>query len=170
MIIGHIPAAYILTRKLQDSFSETRYMMVGLAASILPDIDLLYSYVSGDKQSHHNFWIHRPFDWAVIALGIFLVVRLTNWNKYRTLFVFFFSNIFLHLCLDTISGKIKWLYPFSERGISLFYVKTVHEFWVLDLVFHWTFIFEIIVVLFALKVFRKSKGYSYAYNILKSII
>jgi inner membrane protein len=61
-------------------------------------------------------------------------------------FVIFFGNIFAHLILDTIVGKIEWLYPFSNIAISLFEVPNVYGFWIYNFIFHWTFLLEIAVL------------------------
>jgi len=55
-------------------------------------------------------------------------------------------SIFLHLTLDTIVGKIEWLHPFTNQAYSLFNVPAIYEFWAYNFVFHWTFLFEIGVI------------------------
>ncbi len=48
-------------------------------------------------------------------------------------------NIWVHLLLDTIVGKIKWLYPVSNEDIVCFHVPANYGWWVLNFVLHCNF-------------------------------
>ena len=140
MFIGHLPAGYILTKKLQTKFKTKQFLWTGLVGSILPDLDLFYFYLIDNRQHlHHGYWIHTPFYWLIIAFITYLLILLFKREKYKTLAIFFFANIFLHIFLDTIVGKIDWLYPFSNKSIVFFEVPAVYDFWVKNFIFHWTF-------------------------------
>jgi len=151
MFIGHIPAGYITTRAIQKKHHVKTGLLLGLIASVLPDIDLIYFYLF-DHQStlHHSYWTHIPFYWLLIlAVTVLAALIFKKLKKVGPFILIFFSNIFLHLFLDTIVGKIEWLYPFSTQSFSFFEVPAVYSWWVLNFVFHWTFLFEIGVIIWA---------------------
>lgn len=158
MIIGHIPAGYILTKKLQQKFKIKKFLALGLLASIFPDLDIFYFYFVDHRQNlHHGYWIHIPFYWLIISVFTFAVLTLWNKKEYYFAALIFFSNVFLHLFLDTIVGKIEWLYPFSSRSIYFFDVPAVHSFWLYNFIFHWTFLFEVAVIAWAVIIFVRRK-------------
>lgn len=150
MFIGHLPAGYVLTRMMQKNIKTTKYLFVGLIASILPDIDILYFYLIDNRQNlHHSYWIHIPFYWLIIGAVTLLAMWILNKKKYYVAAIIFFTNIFLHLFLDTIVGKIEWLYPFTDQAYFFFDVPAVYDFWVYNFIFHWTFLLEIVVIVWA---------------------
>jgi inner membrane protein len=158
MFIAHLPAGYILTKKLQPRLKTKHFLWVGLLASLLPDIDMLYFYfIDHGRTLHHNYWIHIPFYWALIALTTFTLIFILKKKSYQPLAIIFFANIFLHLFLDTIVGKIGWFYPFSEQGIYFFDVPAVYNWWVYNFIFHWTFLFEIALIGWAACILIKNK-------------
>jgi inner membrane protein len=131
-----------------------RYLLLGLVASILPDVDILYFYLVDHRQTlHHSYWIHIPFYWLMPAAAIFLALWLFKKKDYLMAALIFFGNILLHLVLDTIVGKIEWLYPFADKAYYLFDVPAVHDFWLYNFIFHWTFLFEIGVTVWAIILF-----------------
>ncbi len=153
MFIAHIPAGYLLTRDLKRRFKTDKYLWIGLIASALPVIDR--------SQNHHTIFTHLPIFWLtlwVITLFVYLF-----WRN-RTLLIvstIFFANIFLHLILDTFAAGIQWLYPWSHNIFVLVHVPSVYPFWVENFVFHWSFLVEIGIMIWALAVFlndRKNKA------------
>lgn len=151
MFIGHLPSGYLLTRSLGRALRVSGWMWLGLLASVFPDIDLAWFYLVDHRRAmHHHYWIHRPFDWLLIGaawIGLGAALRLP---RLRTAAYIVLPNIFLHLLLDSIVGKIDWLYPWRGRGYSLFEVKPAHHEWyVANYLFHWTFCFEIFVLVWA---------------------
>jgi len=158
MFIAHLPAGYILTKYLQKKFRIARFLWLGLFASIVPDLDLFYFYLIDHRQNlHHSYWIHTPVYWLLIALAAFFLMFVFRRTAWYGAAVIFFSNIFLHLFLDTLVGKISWLYPWSDTSFSLFEVPALYDFWVYNFIFHWTFLFEIFVVAWAILIFIKSR-------------
>ncbi len=151
MFIGHLPAAYILTKKIQSKFKTDRYLLIGLLAGILPDLDLFYFYLIDNKQNlHHSYWTHIPFYWLIIAIITVFTLHLFKKKAYTVAALIFFSNIFLHLTLDTIVGKVEWLYPLTNTSYYLFNVPAIYDFWVYNFIFHWTFLLEIGVIVWAI--------------------
>lgn len=153
MFIGHLPAGYLLTKKLQQVFSIPTCLMAGLLGSILPDFDMVYFYLI-DKQQHlhHGYWTHIPFFWMLVAGAVYSLLYFGRQMQFVFVAHVFFASIFAHLFLDTIVGKIEWLQPFSDRAIYFFDVPAVYDFWVWNFVLHWTFLFEVTLVFAAVLV------------------
>lgn len=151
MFIGHLPAGYLLTKKIQSALKTNHFLWVGLLASILPDVDLVYFYFVDHAQSlHHGYWTHIPFYWLMMFCVALLATSFLKEKNYRNLVLIFFANIFMHLFLDTIVGKVQWFYPFSNVDVYFFEVPAAHGWWVLNFIFHWTFLFEIGLVSWAM--------------------
>lgn len=158
MFIGHLPAGYLLTKVLQKKLKTTQYFVVGLIGSIFPDFDIFYFYFIDQRQnSHHSYWIHIPIYWLIIATVTCLLLWFLKKKDYFIATIIFFSNVFLHLILDTIVGKIAWLLPLTEKVYYIFDVPDRHDFWVYNFIFHWTFVFEIAIIALAIYVFVKSR-------------
>jgi inner membrane protein len=123
------------------------------------DIDIIYFYLIDNRQNlHHGYWIHVPFYWMIIAIVTILLFWMMKKRKYIIASIIFFGNVFLHLFLDTLVGKIEWLYPLSNKGYYLFDVPAVYDFWVWNFVFHWTFFIEVGIVVWAGYVFYKNRN------------
>jgi len=158
MFIAHLPAGYLLTRFLQRKLKTPKYLWVGLLASVLPDFDLLYFYLVDHRQTlHHEYWIHLPVHWLSISLLAVVLLLFTKNRKYFLISTIFLGNIFLHLLLDTFVAGILWLYPFSRASFHLATVPARYPFWVENFAFHWTFMVEIIIIIWALVEFWKSQ-------------
>ncbi len=158
MFIAHLPAWYILTKKLQKHIKNTKYFFIGLVGSIFPDSDILYFYLIDNKQNlHHSYWIHRPFYWLIITVIFFFTIWLLKREKYYLFGIVFFSNIFLHLFLDTIVWKVEWLFPISNKAYYFFDVPDVYDYRVYNFVFHWTFLFEVLIILWAISIIFREK-------------
>jgi len=150
MLIAHLPASYLCTRVLQRRLGK-QLLPLGLLASVLPDIDLLYFYlVDGRAHPHHTYWTHLPVAWVLLAS---LGSVLTLWERrLHEAMLVFFSNILLHLALDTVAGGICWLYPLSVRSVQLISVPAAHGHWLLSFVHHWSFLLELAIGVAALAV------------------
>lgn len=155
MLIAHLPAGYLLTRRLTPRLAgeagELRWLMgLGLVGAVLPDFDLLYFYlVDGRRTLHHDYWTHIPAFWlAAFALStaLFGLARVSiPWPAVAVLS----ANIFLHLALDTPVGGIAWLYPYDPALIRLSEVPARFDWWVWSFVFHWSFLIELAIVALA---------------------
>ena len=155
MFIGHLPAGYLATAALlgRAPRPERRgLLLIGLAASVLPDLDLLYFYFVDDRrQVHHAYLPHLPLA-CMAALGAAALVlwlvraRRTAWLALAV----FGVNVMLHLLLDTTAGGIRWLWPFSHEEFALGTVRARYEPWFLNFVLHWTFALEVALVAAAL--------------------
>lgn len=134
------------------------FRALGLIGSLLSDVDMLYFYLIDNRQHlHHGYWTHIP----LYCLGLFgvtlLIGRLLRKPLVAPAATVLFSNVFVHLFLDTLVGKIPWLYPFSTYAFVLFNVPAQYGWWVWNFVFHWTFLLEITILDAALVMFLRSR-------------
>lgn len=165
MFIAHLPAGYLWTKaylKQSDALALTSVMRrrligLGLVASVLPDLDVVYFYLWDGRQHHHHSYVsHLPIWWFVAWGLVTILSKIFQFSlPLRTAFNVVFSNGILHLVLDTVAGDIRWLYPFAMDYISLFSPPAVHEWWILNFILHWTFLIEIAVCLAALNAYRQ---------------
>jgi inner membrane protein len=151
VFVAHLPAGYLLTRRIERHYSRSGLLGLGLAASALPDIDVLRFYLLDRRQVHHHaYWTHVPFWWLLLGLLWFAVVRLRGSRRGLAAGVVIFGNVFLHLGLDTVAGDVRWLVPFSTRAFALFSVPARHTWWVSNFLLHWTFLVEIGITTWAI--------------------
>jgi inner membrane protein len=162
VFVAHVPAGYLLTSALHDlasraGASRRRLLALGIASSVLPDLDLLYFYLVDHRQSHHHtYWSHVPFAWIVVLAPLLVLARRSRPLFTAALVVA--ANVFLHLGLDTMAGAILWRYPFSAHPVTLFDVPAGHSWWVWNFVFHWTFALELTIVAAALAQLYRERG------------
>lgn len=159
MYFGHIPAGYLsfmAMRKFMKNrgeFTTSRIqllILLGLTASVLPDIDMLYFYFVDHRQHlHHGYFTHIPFYWFCAGVFWFLSSLLVQRIKFGIYGAIVMMNITLHLMLDTINAGIKWFYPFSQRYVVFIDVPSSHQWTVMNFITHWSFVFEVILILSA---------------------
>jgi inner membrane protein len=158
MITAHLPAGYLLTRWLRQR-GRAVPMLWGLLASIFPDIDLLYFYLIDHRRTlHHHYWTHLPLFWAGLSVGLFAVLRAARARFWKSWTVVFIANVYVHLLLDTVVGKIAWLAPLSWHEFYLFEVPAAHGWWLWNFVFHWSFGFEVLMWAAALVVWQRDRA------------
>ncbi|MFC1618245.1 metal-dependent hydrolase [Patescibacteria group bacterium] len=156
MFFAHLPAGYLLTHWLAKKFNFPKYWWIAVAGSVLPDLDMLYFFFIDNRQTfHHEYWSHRPLVILTLALTTALVFYVFKQKNLLIISMIFFANIFLHLALDSIASTILWLYPWSTAGIGLFAVSEKYSFWMFNYIFHWTFFFEIGVMVVTAFLFFK---------------
>jgi inner membrane protein len=163
MFIAHLPAGYVLTRRLIDRAPagdalSRRLLALGLWASVLPNLDLLYFYLIDNRQTlHHLYWPHVPVFWLAPAALSLLFCAITRNRTLTLVSLVFYANIFLHLVLDTVAGHISWLYPFYPASFVLIEVPARYGWWVWNFVLHWTFGLELLICAWAVAIFARSK-------------
>jgi inner membrane protein len=162
MFIGHLPEGYVLTRALWSALQKVGgstpkwrpFILAGLVSSILPDIDLLYFYLIDNRQHlHHSYWTHLPVYWLITGILMLLFIVVSKRKQWLPYVIVVGANIFLHLCLDTIVGKMRWLYPISNKDFYFFNVPRIHSWYVWDFVLHWTFLLEFVPIIAAIYVY-----------------
>lgn len=164
MFVAHLPAGYILTRRLIDGapkvgVSRRCLLALGLLSAILPDFDLLYFYLIDHRQTlHHLYWTHLPLFWLGPAVASFIFCAWAGNRRFTLAAIVFYANIFLHLLLDTVVGNIFWLYPFLAESFSLFEVPPRHAWWVWNYILHWSFGLELLFCAWALTVYSRAAG------------
>ncbi|MEN8197258.1 MAG: metal-dependent hydrolase [Pseudomonadota bacterium] len=151
MLIAHLPAGYLLIRRIAPRLAAApagvgRLMAVGLAASVFPDIDLVYFYLIDGRQTlHHDYWTHIPAFWPtamLAAAGLMWLARVkVPWRE----FLIFLAGIFLHLVLDSATGGIAWGWPASQHRFLLVEIPARFDWWVWNFVLHWTFLAELAI-------------------------
>ena len=149
MIIGHLPAGYLVA-KLCQSFGVKLAIVPFVIGAVIPDIDMLYFFLIDNQSTHHHHYItHRPLVW----IGAFLIALALRRTKFGKLLLPFSLGAVLHVMLDTTLGSILWLWPFSDYARALVVVPATHSHWLYSFMAHWTFWVEILLVLLALVVF-----------------
>lgn len=161
MIIGHLPAGYLLGRLLATRIGASQpsadsIIRASLAGSLAPDLDMIYFHLIDHRQHHHHAYpSHFPIVWlAMLALSLVWMYRARQKNT-PVLVVVFALNGFIHLILDSIVGDIWWLAPFVDRPFSVFQVPAIRQPWWLNFVGHWTFGIEVALTLAALYLWRR---------------
>jgi inner membrane protein len=149
MLIAHLPAGYLLARRIAPRLAAApgharRLMALGLAGSVFPDLDILYFYsLDGRQTLHHDYWTHIPAFWLAAALGAALLLWLARaaipWREGLV----FLAGIFLHLALDMPAGGILWGWPVSQQRFLLVEIPARFDWWVWSFVLHWTFLAEL---------------------------
>lgn len=161
MIVAHLPAGYIGARLLAPRLSVPQgamrpFLIAGLIGAIAPDFDLLYFYLADQHQHHHHtLWPHFPVLWASLLLVSALWFHARRGGGCTPLAVIFSLNGLVHMVLDTVVGKIWWLMPFVDRPFSLFTVPARYHPWWLNFILHWTFIFELALIAWAVYLWRR---------------
>lgn len=160
MLIAHLPAGYLLARRLAPRLAAApaearRLMALGLAGSVFPDIDLFYFYLLDGRQTlHHDYWTHIPAFWPTAMLGAAVLLWLARvaipWREGLA----FLAGVFLHLLLDTPTGGIIWGWPASQNRFLLVEVPARFDWWVWNFVLHWTFLLELAISAWAARELR----------------
>jgi len=155
MLLAHLPAGYVLARRLAPRLGREprrarRLAALCLVASVLPDIDLFYFYLIDGRQTlHHDYWTHIPAFWLLAtgtAVALFRIARApVPWAAVAALL----AGVFLHLSLDTVTGGIAWLYPYRVERFVLVDVSPRFDWWVWNFVLHWSFALEIAILAWA---------------------
>ena len=148
MFIAHLPSGVLLARaavmRLQEVASQRALIAAALSGSLFPDTDLFWNFLVDDGQVHHHrYWTHTPAVWLVIgALGCLLLARR---RRLRALLAVFVAGVFAHLCLDSVVGDVRWLWPLSDELFSLFTVPARYSHYIISFVLHWTFAIELVI-------------------------
>jgi inner membrane protein len=59
------------------------------------------------------------------------------------------------MLLDSIVGDIWWFAPFVDKSFALFTVPALYHPWWLNFVLHWTFLLELLILLWAVNIWQK---------------
>lgn len=164
MFLAHLPAGYIISKfclnNAQDKIKlPYLFIAVGMLGAIFPDFDLIYFYLIDHRQHpHHAYFTHFPIFWFSIFLVCVLWIWLKRQSQRAIYFAIFSLNACVHLVLDTCVGDIRWLTPISNQSFSVFTVPALHDPWWLNFFFHWSFLVELIILVWAVIVFYKDQN------------
>jgi inner membrane protein len=163
MFIGHLPAGFITAKLLFPRFktalvSQKTFLAWGMLGAIAPDIDMLYFYLIDHRQHHHHsYFTHFPILWLLLLLTSILWFRLSLQRKKATLAVIFSLGGFIHMILDTIVGDIWWFMPFIDKPFALATVPAIYKPWWLNFLLHWSFRIEIMLICWAIYLWRTNR-------------
>ncbi|WP_018609325.1 metal-dependent hydrolase [Uliginosibacterium gangwonense] len=162
MFIAHLPAGYIASHMLRDRLRVTpkdysAYVWAALLGSVAPDFDLFYFYLFDHRwHNHHTYFTHFPVVWLSLLLGAGFALWYAK-RKFTPLLAFMFSlNGLIHMVLDSVFGHIWWLAPWSDYSFNMFSVRKFYDHWWLNYLFHWGLAVELLIVLWAFHLWRKS--------------
>lgn len=159
MIIAHLPAAYLATKLVSGKFEPARKSGLwgwALAASLLPDLDIIWFYIEGGVRNHRYYPTHWPLFWLGLLLAAVLVLALI---RRRDLIVYptvVLGNIMLHLLLDALAGPVFYAAPFLWEKAQLIRVPAIYDHWIINFLRHWTFQLELMIWAAAALVFGLS--------------
>ena len=152
MFIAHLPAAYLVLKSAPFKLGATASTAF-LIGSIAPDVDMAYFYlIDGRQHHHHDYLTHRPVLWYLVLL---LGLCLSQTRLGKSCLALGLGAL-LHLLLDSITGKIGWLWPVLGWTAPLVVVPATHDFWVVSFLSHWTFKVEVAITLIAAYTFRRT--------------
>lgn len=153
MITAHLPAGYLLARALPP---RRGLMATVLAASLLPDIDLVWYFLVDNRTNHHLYWVHIPGFWLAVGL---VVLPLLHRFRPRALpyAAAALAALLLHIVLDSLVGGIAWLWPVSDHLYRLFTVRYAGGHWIFTYLMHWTILAELAIWLAAALVFLRDR-------------
>ncbi len=154
MFVAHLPAGYLLgaaiARRLPQAMTTTAWAAL-LVGSVAPDIDWLHFYFFSDRSfNHHIYPPHVPIvwliSWAVLALALWRAPR--RWQIAWTMFC---VGGLLHLILDTVAGKIWWLWPWVTTPYVLIEVPRRFASPWLNFLTHPSILIELAITVSALR-------------------
>ncbi len=148
MFIAHMPAGYLLGAAIAQRWPAVQFRAAWLAlllGSIAPDIDLLYFYGLSDRSiNHHAYPTHVP----IVCLIVSVTVALCLWRapqRWRIVWTLFCTGWLLHLVLDTVAGRIWWLWPWVTTPFVLIEVPRRFELWWLNFLTHPSVLLELAI-------------------------
>ena len=153
MFIAHLPAGYLASQ----FFKNTKSAIACLLGSFMPDLDLLYFYTIGERAVvHHAYPTHMPYFWLGFGGLMFIAISFV-WDQRAAVKIVpaFLAGIFLHLCLDSLTGGIQWFAPLNGASLTLVEVTARYEPWYWNFICHWTFVCEIVICLYAARLWIK---------------
>lgn len=135
MFIAHgssgLTIAY-LTKKIWDkeiftSKEKALLFSSSIISAELPDFDLAYTVLDGFSH-HHSYITHVPLPYITISLLIFCISFIFKDKKRKFIQSFsfiFFITTFLHMITDSFAGQIRFFFPLSKKGFTLFTISSL---------------------------------------------
>jgi inner membrane protein len=161
MIIGHLPAGYVISRLLVRhaelwGVSAKAFIWAGVVGALAPDLDMLYFHLVDHRQHHHHtYFTHYPVLWLSLLVASASWLYLARTKSPAACAAIFSLNGFAHMFLDTTVGDIWWLAPWVNKPFALFTVPALYKPWWLNFLLHWSFAVELAVLVWAIYLWRK---------------
>jgi len=124
MTFAHLPAGFITCTLLYDVYkhrirSYKTYLFWGLLGSVLPDFDFAYLFLFDEAGTNHHVYItHYPIFWAVLLIASAFWLHFDRKSQLPVSAFLFTLGGFIHMFLDTVSGRMYWFAPFSYSVLS----------------------------------------------------
>jgi hypothetical protein len=163
MIIGHLPAGYVISKRLlcrAESFgvSAKAFLWAGVIGAVAPDLDMFYFYLVDHRQHHHHTYVtHYPVVWLVLLIASVIWLCGARVKNLAACAAIFSLNGLGHMFFDTIVGDIWWFAPWGKQPFSFFTVPALYKPWWLNFVWHWSFALELGIVAWAVALWGKSQ-------------
>lgn len=161
MIIGHLPAGYVISRLLvryaeRLRISAKAFIGAGVAGAIAPDLDMVYFHLVDHRQHHHHsYFSHYPIVWLALLAASVAWLFLAKRKASAAYAAIFSLNGFAHLFFDTIVGDIWWFAPWGNEPFAFFTVPALYQPWWLNFILHWSFGLELAILVWAGYLWRK---------------
>ena len=161
MIIGHLPAGYVISRLLVChaqplGVKATAFVWYGVIGALAPDLDMFYFYLVDHRQHHHHtYFTHYPIVWLTLLVVSVIWLYNATIKTQATYAVIFSLNGLAHMFFDTIVGDICWFAPWVNESFAFFTVPALYQPWWLNFLFHWSFAFELAFLVGAIYLWRK---------------
>ena len=139
-------------------------MFWGLLGSVAPDFNPFFFWLFDIEQDNHLNFSHYPSFWLLllIASAFWFVIDRRSQNPV-SVFMLSISG-FIHMMLDTVSGRIYWLAPFSYRPFSIGELVENANPWLVNRFPGWIYGVELLILIWAVSLFSMSHGMLKAYN------
>jgi len=114
-----------IIEKVEKNFTEKEKVVlwfIGITASVLPDFDLLYMFLS-KSESHRYFATHGIALYLIIFVVTYLLRFIQEKKEFGRRFFkvapfIFLAGVLTHFVLDALVGGIAFFSPFSHRIIG----------------------------------------------------
>ena len=149
MIIAHLPAGYLLTKALTACLPArirtAGPWLAGLAASVAPDLDLVWFYVEGGIRTHRYYPTHWPLFWLALCLAVAVVLLAFKKRAWLVYPLVILANAWLHLALDCLVAPVFYLAPLAGDRLQLVRIPLVYDWWFWNYARHWIFQVELMI-------------------------
>lgn len=158
MLTAHLPSGYILGKSKINRLQQKTILVAAMFGAVFPDFDMLYFHLVDMGRTHHHEYIsHWPLFWAGLCGPLIGIFHARGRSDLRNLTTAFFLGTILHLGLDSIASHVFWLKPFAEGRVGLLVVPASFSNWIWSFVFHWSFLFEVIIWIAAIWIYLSDK-------------
>jgi hypothetical protein len=120
LLVAHLVPGYLAVsisrKRWKEDWSGTQRAVLwiaGLAATVVPDLDVIYNWIFRGFFGHTILWTHSIFVHLAIVMLWLLLRGNDNWAYARTLVGLVALGGLSHLALDIVSHGTPLFYPFT---------------------------------------------------------